>query len=56
VLLYGGISLGVLLLLAAPFIVMGVVKGARRALATGRPGDDGGPQVDGRVDEFVPAA
>lgn len=31
VLLYGGITLGILLLLAAPFIVMGVIKGVRRA-------------------------
>ena len=35
VLLYGGTALGILALLAAPFIVMGVIKGTRRARRRG---------------------
>ncbi|MBZ6372369.1 transglutaminase domain-containing protein [Microbacterium aurum] len=54
VLLYGGISLGVLLLLAAPFIVMGVVKGARRARrrSAARTAD----RISGGWDELVDSA
>lgn len=54
VLLYGGISLGVLALLAAPFIVMGVVKGMRRARRRGaaRTAD----RISGGWDELVDSA
>ncbi|GAA3030973.1 transglutaminase family protein [Microbacterium dextranolyticum] len=54
VLLYGGITLGVLALLAAPFIVMGVIKGARRARRRGaaRTAD----RISGGWDELVDSA
>lgn len=54
VLLFGGISLGVLALLAAPFIVMGVIKGARRARRRGaaRTAD----RISGGWDELIDSA
>jgi len=54
VLLYGGISLAVLAVLAAPFVVMGVIKGARRARrrGAGRTVD----QISGGWDELVDSA
>lgn len=54
VLLYGGITLGVLALLLAPFIVMGVIKGARRARRRGaaRTAD----RISGGWDELVDSA
>ncbi|MBN9215268.1 MULTISPECIES: transglutaminase-like domain-containing protein [unclassified Microbacterium] len=54
VLLYGGIGVGVIALLAAPFIVMGIVKGARRARRRGaaRTAD----RISGGWDELVDSA
>ncbi|MBF4562746.1 transglutaminase domain-containing protein [Microbacterium sp. VKM Ac-2870] len=54
VLLYGGITLGILLLLAAPFIIMGVIKGARRARRrnAARTAD----RISGGWDELVDSA
>ncbi|WP_431803713.1 transglutaminase-like domain-containing protein [Microbacterium sp. bgisy203] len=54
VLLYGGITLGVLLLVAAPFLVMGAVKGARRARrrSAARTAD----RISGGWDELVDSA
>lgn len=54
VLLYGGIGLGVVVLVLAPFIVMGIVKGARRARRRGaaRPAD----RISGGWDELVDSA
>lgn len=54
VLLYGGISLGVLILLAAPFIVMGVIKGARRARR--RSAQRTADRISGGWDELVDSA
>lgn len=54
VLLYGGIGLGVIALLLAPFIVMGVIKGTRRARRRGaaRTAD----RISGGWDELVDSA
>ena len=54
VLLYGGTALGILALLAAPFIVMGVIKGTRRARRRGaaRTAD----RISGGWDELVDSA
>lgn len=54
VLLWGGISLGVIALLLAPFIVMGVIKGTRRARRRGaaRTAD----RISGGWDELVDSA
>ncbi len=54
VLLYGGITVGVLALVAAPFIVMGLIKGTRRARrrAAARTAD----RISGGWDELVDSA
>lgn len=54
ILLYGGISLGVIILLLAPFIVMGLIKGARRVrrLRAARTAD----RISGGWDELVDSA
>ncbi|PZU44354.1 MAG: transglutaminase [Microbacterium sp.] len=54
VLLFGGIGLGIVALLAAPFIVMGVIKGTRRARrrAAARAAD----RISGGWDELVDSA
>lgn len=54
VLLYGGTALGVLALLAAPFIVMGVIKGTRRARR--RNAARAADRVSGGWDELVDSA
>ncbi|MFT3798007.1 transglutaminase-like domain-containing protein [Microbacterium sp.] len=54
VLLYGGIGVGVLALLAAPFVVMGAVKGARRARRRGAPRT--ADRISGGWDELVDSA
>lgn len=54
VLLYGGISLGVVVLLALPFIVMGVIKGARRARR--RSAARSADRISGGWDELVDSA
>lgn len=54
ILFYGGISLGVIILLLAPFIVMGLIKGARRMrrLRAARTAD----RISGGWDELVDSA
>lgn len=54
VLLFGGIGLGIIALLAAPFVVMGVIKGTRRARrrAAARAAD----RISGGWDELVDSA
>ena len=54
VLLYGGLTLGILLLLAAPFIVMGVIKGVRRARR--RNAERTADRISGGWDELVDSA
>lgn len=54
VLFYGGIGLGVLALLAAPFIVMGVIKGIRRARRRGA--ERAADRISGGWDELVDSA
>lgn len=54
ILLWGGISVGILALLAAPFLVMGLIKGTRRARrrAAARTAD----RISGGWDELVDSA
>lgn len=54
VLLYGGVGVGILALLAAPFVVMGIIKGTRRARRRGaaRTAD----RISGGWDELVDSA
>lgn len=54
VLLWGGIGLGVVALLLAPFIVMGVIKGTRRARRRGAPRT--ADRISGGWDELVDSA
>jgi len=54
ILLYGGIGLGVVALLMAPFIVLGIVKGARRARRRGAPRT--ADRISGGWDELVDTA
>lgn len=54
VLLYGGLSLGVIILILAPFIVMGVIKGIRRARRRGA--ERTADRISGGWDELVDSA